>query len=75
MGGLIIMALPTPEVAEHRAHGSPFGAAREDEWSLPAMGLASIASSFLEPDPAVEWDAERIASVRQALLGLALPDQ
>jgi hypothetical protein len=34
--------------------------------------VASIASSLLEPDPAVEWDAARIAAVREALAGLTL---
>lgn len=46
---------------------SPFGAAGTDEWSLPAMGLAGIASAFIEPDPAIEWDEERLTSIRQTL--------
>ena len=74
MRGLVIMALSTPELARQRAQASPFGAAGKDEWSLPAMGIASIASAFLEPDPAIEWDDERVASVRQALAAGALPD-
>jgi hypothetical protein len=74
MRGLVITALSMPEVATYRAQASPFGAAGTDEWSLPALGLASIASSFLEPDPAVEWDAGRIARVRRALADLAVPD-
>lgn len=74
MRGLVITALSMPEVATHRAQASPFGAAGTDEWSLPALGLASIASAFLEPDPVVEWDAGRIASVRRALADLAVPD-
>ncbi len=45
----------------------PFGAVTEDEWSVPALGLAGVASAFLEPDPGVEWDAERLARVRHAL--------
>jgi AcrR family transcriptional regulator len=74
MRGLVITALSMPEVAAYRVQASPFGAAGTDEWSLPALGLASIASSFLEPDSAVEWDAERVASVRRALADLAVPD-
>ena len=74
MRGLIIMALSTPEIAAHRAQASPFGAASKDEWSLAAMGIASIASAFLEPDPAIEWDDERLASVRHALSGWAPPN-
>jgi AcrR family transcriptional regulator len=73
MRGLVIMALPTPELADCRVQAHPFGAAREDEWSLPAIGLASIASAFLEPDPEIEWDNERITGLHQALTSLALP--
>ena len=73
MRGLVIMALPTPELAAHQAQASPFGAAHEDAWTLPALGLASIASAFLEPDPAIEWDDQRITSLRQALSSLTLP--
>lgn len=65
--GLVIMALSTPGIAAHRAQASPFGAAGQEEWSLPATGLAGLASAFLEPDPMVEWDAGRLASVRRAL--------
>jgi AcrR family transcriptional regulator len=74
MRGLVVMALSSPEVAEQRVEAGPFGASVRGEWSLPALGLGGIASAFLEPDPAVEWDAERIAAVRQALAVLALPD-
>jgi AcrR family transcriptional regulator len=74
MRGLIIMALSAPELAARRSQASPFGAAREDEWSLGALGMAGIAQAFLEPDPAVKWDADRIASVRQALATLSTPD-
>jgi AcrR family transcriptional regulator len=74
MRGLVITALSMPEVATYRAQARPLGATSTDEWSLPGLALASMALAFLEPDPAVEWDAERIASVRRALAGLALPD-
>jgi AcrR family transcriptional regulator len=73
MRGLVTMALSMPEIAAHRTVSSPFGAAGEHEWSLPAIGLASIASALLEPDPGVEWDDERVATVRQALTSLDVP--
>ncbi len=72
MRGLVIMALSMPEIATQRAVAAPFGAAAQEEWSLPAIGLAAIASGFLEPDPEVEWDDARIAAVRQSLTSLAL---
>lgn len=71
--GLVIMALSMPEIAVERTEADPFGAAGREEWSLPAMGLASIASAFLEPDPGVEWDEARVARVGQALTALT-PD-
>jgi AcrR family transcriptional regulator len=74
MRGLVIMALSTPELTAHRAQASPFGAVGQDEWSLPAMGVASTASAFLEPDPTIAWDHERLATVRRALAAIALPD-
>lgn len=40
---------------------------------MPALGPAGIAWAFLEPDPAVEWNAKRIAAVRQALAALVVP--
>jgi AcrR family transcriptional regulator len=65
--GLVLMALSTPELATRRIQASPFGAAATAAWSLSAMGIASIADAFLEPDPTIEWDQERIATVRRLL--------
>jgi AcrR family transcriptional regulator len=70
MRGLVIAAMSMPGQAEHRIRASPFGAAAEAEWSLPALGLASIASAFIEPDPDVRWDADRVASVTKTLTTL-----
>jgi len=67
MHGMVMMALATPGMATHRTTAAPFGAAAPEEWSLPALGIADIAAAFLEPDPAIEWDSERLAQVRQAL--------
>jgi AcrR family transcriptional regulator len=73
MRGLIITAMSMPDLATYRAQARPSGAAGEEEWSLPALGLAGIASAFLEPDPGVEWDAGRIASLRRTLGSLSVP--
>jgi AcrR family transcriptional regulator len=72
--GLVIMALSTPDIAAERTQASPFGAASSEEWSLAAIGLASIASAFLEPDPTIEWDDRRLTNVRQALSSWAPPN-
>ena len=65
--GLALMALSMPEIATHRFQARPFEAIAEAEWSVTAMGTAILATAFLEPDPTVEWNDERIASVRRAL--------
>jgi AcrR family transcriptional regulator len=74
LNGLVIMALATPGIATHRTIVAPFGATAQEEWSLPALGVAAIAAAFLEPDPAIEWDDQRLAQVRQALTGLTAPE-
>jgi AcrR family transcriptional regulator len=74
MRGLVMMALSTPEVAGYRVRARPFGAVGEEEWSLPALGLSGVANAFLEPDPAITWDEDRVTTVRAALASLALPD-
>lgn len=72
--GVVIMALGTTDIAAHRVEASPFGAAGKGEWSLSALGMASIATAFLETDPAIEWDDERLSGVRQALSCWTPPD-
>jgi AcrR family transcriptional regulator len=67
MRGLVITALSTPDIATHLTVASPFGAAGKDRWSLAAIGIASIATAFLEPDPTVEWDDQRLAEIHRVL--------
>ncbi len=71
--GLVIMALATPDIATRPIRARPFGAANMADWSLTALGLASIAMTFIEPDPAVVWDEARLATVRQAFESLDAP--
>jgi hypothetical protein len=65
--GLVITALSTPDIAAHVTLASPFGAAGKDRWSLAAIGIASLAMAFLEPDPTTEWDEQRLAEIHRAL--------
>lgn len=65
--GLVIMALATPGIAGYRASARPFGAIAAAEWSQPALGAASLAWACLEPDPAIEWDRDRITRTRREL--------
>ena len=66
--GLVIMAPAAPGVAARRVLANPFGAPEPAEWSQPALGIASIAMTFIEPDPAIEWTDEHLAEVRAALM-------
>ncbi|MFI5588422.1 hypothetical protein ACIA5G_25445 [Amycolatopsis sp. NPDC051758] len=71
--GLILMALSTPDLAGRRIPARPFGAAATEDWSLPALGIAGTALAFLEPDPEVSWDDDRIEAVRAAVNSLSMP--
>lgn len=73
MRGLVIMALSMPEIGQRRSAARPLAATATADWSLPALGLASVAWAFIEPDPDVQWDQKRIATAGQALAALALP--
>jgi AcrR family transcriptional regulator len=73
MRGSIMMAFALPELASQRTRAPHFAGPGRAGWSLPAVGVASIAWTFLEPDPAITWDQERVAAVRQQLANLTLP--
>jgi len=73
MRGLVMMALAVPELGSRRTVAQPFPAAGAADWSLPALGLASIALGLIEIDPEVEWDADRIGRIRLALAALTEP--
>lgn len=69
--GLVTMALSNPELVTRRVRANPAGASTAADWSLISMAAASIATTFLEPDPEVEWDEQRLVSLRD-LLGVEL---
>lgn len=72
--GLVITALSTPDIATHLTVASPFGAAGKDQWSLAAIGIASIATAFLEPDPTTRWGEQRLAEIHRVLDRWEIPD-
>jgi AcrR family transcriptional regulator len=74
MHGLVITALSSPETTTHLAVASPFDAAGKEPWSLPALGMASIAMAFLEPDPTAEWNDQRLAEIHRTLNSWAAPN-
>ena len=65
--GLVLMSLASPDIATRPIKARPFGASEAAEWSPAAIALTSIATTFLEGDPAVVWDAQRLAGIRTAL--------
>jgi AcrR family transcriptional regulator len=67
--GLVTMALSNPELVTRRVRANPAGASTAADWSLIGMAAASIATTFLEPDPDVEWDDQRLASIWDLLGG------
>ena len=48
-----------------RVEGELYGDA--EAWSLSALGLFSVVSAWLEPDPEIDWDRERIDTLRKRL--------
>lgn len=68
MRGMVTMAPSAPELATRTARANPFGAPRPAEWSQPALAMAGIVLTFIEPDPAADFDDERIAAVRDTLV-------
>ncbi len=69
--GMVTMALSNPELVTRRVEANPTGASTSADWSLIGIAAASITTTFLEPDPSVEWDERRLASLRE-LLGVDL---
>jgi AcrR family transcriptional regulator len=65
--GLVVTALSTPGIGTGVTAARPFGAAGTARWSLPAIGIAGIATAFLEPDPGTFWDDQRLAGIHEAL--------
>lgn len=68
--GLVLMAPTMPELAGERLTGDPFGVEHVTgpvEWSSAGLALASYATTILEPDPDVVFDARRIAWVGDEL--------
>ena len=56
----------------HRVIRPRIGVARRlAERRLPAL---AVATAYLEPDPAISWDDERLVSVREALGSWTAPE-
>lgn len=59
MTGLVVRARTE---ADGTFRARAFGSRIESEWTVASYALVAALVSYLEPDPAVEWDAERVAA-------------
>jgi AcrR family transcriptional regulator len=66
MRGILMTALSTPEIAEPY-QAAPFPPGENADWTPAAIALGAIATTFLEPDPTITWDKQRIATIQTAL--------
>ncbi|MEU8662703.1 TetR/AcrR family transcriptional regulator [Actinoplanes philippinensis] len=73
MHGLVITELAAPDIASRETVAAPFGADTEQRWSLSALSVAGVATTFLEPDPDADWDGQRLEAVYQAIDEWASP--
>jgi AcrR family transcriptional regulator len=72
--GLVAMAPSSPSITSQDLRANPFGGPEAADWSPPALAMASIVLTFIEPDPAFEWNEARQAQVREALNSADWPD-
>lgn len=67
MRGLMVKAHAIPEVADQQITTEVGGV--DGDWSLPALGLAGLILTHLEPDPDLDWDSDRTQRLRAVLDG------
>lgn len=60
MTGLVVRAAIGEETPPFRARG--FGSSVESEWTTASYSLVAALLTYLEPDPTVDWDDERISA-------------
>lgn len=61
--GLIVRALSDPRLLTDKRPMQPFGASRTGQWSVADYVGVSTFLAFVEPDPDVVWNDERIAEI------------
>lgn len=78
--GMLIRAFSDPDSVLAQRPLAPFGSSRQASWNLAALATASVFFAAAEPDPAVIWDADRVATMQailaspDALLAIIWPD-
>lgn len=71
MTGLVIKALTAPALVTDRRRLAPFGTSWHAEWSEPALVLAHLMLSHLEPVPGAPWGDNQIRRMITELRALA----
>ncbi|MFD7532770.1 hypothetical protein ACFV8E_35095 [Streptomyces sp. NPDC059849] len=71
MRGFVLTAMARPDLARRQPKSGVLDTNATADWSPPALGVAATALAYLEPDPAVTWDARHVAAVRDALPTMA----
>jgi AcrR family transcriptional regulator len=69
--GLAVKAFADPELVHDRRLRAPFGTSRAAEWSTPALVLVRVTLSYIEPDPDIPWDEDRVRYVIEGAHSLA----
>jgi AcrR family transcriptional regulator len=70
--GLVTMALSDPDLVNRRISADPGGTGNRSDWSVVALGAVGVAMTLLEPDPDIQWDEQRQATLSM-LLDAAAP--
>jgi AcrR family transcriptional regulator len=65
--GLVLMSLSDQTLPACRLTANPMNASSPADWSTLGMAAAAIAGTYLEPDPDIVWDEQRLTSIRDSL--------
>lgn len=65
--GMLIHAYSDPTAVTETTERAAFGSTRKAAWSPATHAEAGIVFAAIEPDPDIEWSAERIAALRARL--------
>lgn len=69
--GLVLVSGGVPELATRRFEADPFHTGYTGQWSFPALGFASLATTFFAQTDTTDWGADAIERARRSLYRLA----
>jgi AcrR family transcriptional regulator len=65
--GVMVRALADPALLTRHSRLAVLGTSRPLPWTEPALLAAGVVRSYLEPDPDVVWDRDRVDRVRASV--------